>query len=98
MHCSLKMATKVGRVVRKACIPSVAEVLSIRVGMLCYSCEMCCVEYCVQLWLPHWDGGIKGLLAGLEELNHQQSLDSLGLFSLEQRMLRGKLTEVYKMM
>eukprot|EP00061_Rhincodon_typus_P016541 g44810.t1 len=38
------------------------------------------------------------MLLGLECLNYKERLDNLGLFSLEQRKLRGDLIEVFKIM
>ena len=38
------------------------------------------------------------MLSGLEDINYEERLDKLGLFSLERRRLRGDLVEVYKIM
>ena len=36
------------------------------------------------------------MLPGLEGISYEERLDKFGFFSLEQRMLRGDLLEVYK--
>ena len=36
------------------------------------------------------------MLPGLEGMSYKESLDKLGLFSLERQRLRGDLIEVYK--
>jgi len=38
------------------------------------------------------------MLPGVEHLSYKERLDRLGLFSLEQRRLRGDMVEVYKIM
>eukprot|EP00061_Rhincodon_typus_P014782 g42066.t1 len=38
------------------------------------------------------------MLPGMESLSYKERLDKLGLFSMEQRRLRGGLIEVYKIM
>lgn len=64
------------------------------------------LEYCVQLWLSCYRQDVSKLqrlwkyftsiLPGLEGLSYKQSLDRLGLFSLEQRKLRCNLIEDYE--
>ena len=64
------------------------------------------LEYCVQFWSPYYRKDIIKLervqkrftrmLPGLDGLSYKESLDRLGLFSLERRGLRGDLIEVYK--
>ena len=64
------------------------------------------LEYCAQVWSPHYRKDVVALdrvqwrftrmLPGMEHLSYEERLDRLGLFSLEQRRLRGELIEVYK--
>eukprot|EP00061_Rhincodon_typus_P002753 g18377.t1 len=66
------------------------------------------LEGYVQFWSQHcWKDIIASegmqrrftrMLPGLDQFNHEESLDKLGLFSLEQRTLRGDLIKVYKIM
>eukprot|EP00061_Rhincodon_typus_P007834 g29921.t1 len=63
------------------------------------------LEYCVQFWSPCYRKDIIKLLKtftrmllGMDGLSYKEMLDKLGLFSLEDRGLRGDLIEVYKIM
>ena len=66
------------------------------------------LEYSVQFWLPHYQKDMEALegvqkrftrmLPGMEGISYEERLEKLGLFSLEQRRLRGDLIEVYKIM
>ena len=65
------------------------------------------LEYCVKSWNPYYRKDVIALervqrftrmLPGLESFSYEERLDRLGLFSLEQRRLRGDMIEVYKIM
>ena len=66
------------------------------------------LEYSVQFWSPHYQKDVEALeraqkrfirmLPCMEGISYKERLEKLGLFSLEQRRLRGDLIEVYKIM
>ena len=66
------------------------------------------LEYCVQFWSPHYQKVVDALervqkrvtrmLPGLEDMDYEERLNKLGLFSLEHWRMRGDLIKVYKIM
>ena len=88
----------------------------IRIGFECLDKEMFMklypvlvrphLEYCVQVWSPHFRRDIKliegvqrratKLVPELRELSYEERLERLGLTTLEERRVRGDLIETYK--
>ena len=113
VHRSLKVATQVDRVVKKAYgvlafIGRGIEFRSHEVMLQLYKTLVRPnLEYCVQFWSPHYRKDVEALervqrrftrmLPGMEGKSYEERLIDLKLFSLERRRLRGDLIETYKM-
>lgn len=65
------------------------------------------IEYCIQAWAPHYRQDISllesiqrratKLIPSLKRLSYEDRLKDLNMFSVERRMLRGDLIQVYKL-
>ena len=114
IHSSLKVATQVDKVVKKAYdmlafIGRGVEYRNWKIMLQLYETLVRPhLEYCVQFWWPHYRKDVDALervqkrftrmLPGLEDMDYEESLNKLGLFALEHRRMRGDLIEVYKIM
>ena len=59
------------------------------------------LEYSVQFWSSYYQKDVEALervQKRFTRISYEERLEKLGLFSLEQRRLRGNLIEVYKIM
>ena len=66
------------------------------------------LEYCVQFWSPYLRKDVVALgtvqrrftrlILGMKGLTYEERLNSLGLYSLEFRRMRGDLIEIYKIL
>eukprot|EP00061_Rhincodon_typus_P006952 g28112.t1 len=78
----------------------VEKVVNKAYGMLAFICG--CIEF--KNWqkdvaaLERVQKGFTRMLPGMESISNEESLEKLGLFSLEQQSLRGDLIQVYKIM
>ena len=109
VHSSLKVESQVDRVVKNAFgmlgfIGQNIEYRSWDVLLKLYKTLLRPhLEYCVQFWSPYYRKDIIKLervqkrftrmLPGLDGLSYKETLDRLGLFSLESRRLRDDLIE-----
>jgi len=114
VHSSLKVATQVAKVIKKAYgmlafISQGIEYKSWEIMLQLYKTLVRLhLEYCVQFWSPHYQKDVEALervqgrftrmLPGLEGFRYEERLDKFGLFSIERRGLRGDLKEVYNIM
>eukprot|EP00061_Rhincodon_typus_P003623 g20541.t1 len=113
-HSSLKVATQVAKVIKKAndmldFIGQGMEYKSLQTMLQQYKTLVRPhLEYYVQFWSPHYQKDVEALeriqrrlsrmLPGFEVIGYEKRLKRRGLFSLERRQLRGNLIEVYKIM
>ncbi|XP_055489927.1 uncharacterized protein LOC129696245 [Leucoraja erinacea] len=114
VHSSLKVESHVDRVVKKAFgvlafINQSIEYRSWDVMLKLYKALVRPIlEYGVQFWSPNYrkdvnkiervQRSLNRMLPGFQQLSYRERLNKLGLYSLERRMLRGDLIEVFKMM
>lgn len=102
-HSSLKLVTQVDRVV----LSFTSRDIKNNTGTICYN-GTSQLESSMGCWSPDFRKNVikldevqdkfSRMLPGMEDLNYKERLDRLGVFSLEQRILRGDLKDSYNIM
>jgi len=114
VHRSLKVATQVEKVVKKAygMLAFIGWGIEFKNWQLMLEPYRILLrphfEYSVQFWSPHYQKDVEALervqkrftrmLPGMEGISYEEKLEKVCLFSLERQRLRGDLIEVYKIM